>query len=357
MPVDTARLQSSPSLKIARAALSEGRLPVNLYVCAPDEFVCVRHFLSGTDAYNERLFQIANLKEKVLRETELLQGGKRLAIGSERELYEALSLPFVPVELRDDPSNLEAALAGSAYDDLIEIGDIRGMTHCHSTFSDGVASVDHMVHAVKTMNMQYITMTDHSPAAHYANGVSPERLKEQWREIEAAESAHGIKVFRGTESDILADGRLDYDDEVLAQLDVIIASIHARMKMDEDEMTQRLVNCMRQKQFKIWGHALGRLVLKREPIACRVVEVIEVAAASRAAIEVNGDPRRLDMQPKWLKLAREKRLKFVISTDAHSTRDLLNLKFGVHLARKAGIKRDEVLNTLKADDFRISVKP
>jgi DNA polymerase (family 10) len=129
------------------------------------------------------------------------------------------------------------------------------------------------------------------------------------------------------------------------------------MKMDEDQMTERLVNCMRQKQFKIWGHALGRLVLKREPIKCRVLEVLDAAAQSKAAIEVNGDPYRLDMEPMWLREARKRGLRFVISTDAHSTRDLLNLEFGVHLARRAAIRRHEVLNTLPAVEFREAVKP
>jgi DNA polymerase (family 10) len=344
-------------IRFVRAVLSEGRLSLNLYVCAADDFTCLRHFLTGTDSYNERLLEIAKSRGKILNAYRLSENGRTLAISSEHEFYARLSLPYVPVELRDDPANLDGALGGESYDDLVEIGDIRGMTHCHSTFSDGVASVDQMVKAVKAMNMQYITMTDHSPAAHYANGVSPQRLNDQWREIEAAQKAHGIRVFRGTESDILADGRLDYEDDVLAQLDVIIASIHARMKMDEEQMTQRLVNCMMQKQFKIWGHALGRLVLKREPIACRVAEVIEIASKSRVAIEVNGDPHRLDMQPKWLKLARRKEMKFVISTDAHSTSDLQNLKFGIHLARKAGMRRSEVLNTLSPENFRQAVKP
>lgn len=339
------------------AYLRENRLPVNLYVCAPAEFTCLRHFLTGTDSYNRRLAEIAKLKGVALGPCQLSANGKTMAIGSERELYASLSLPYVPVELRDDPANLDDALEGADYADLIEIGDIRGMTHCHSTFSDGVASIDQMVRAVKAMKMQYITITDHSPTAHYANGVAPERLRQQWRQIAEAQVAHGIRVFRGTESDILADGQLDYEDAVLSQLDVIIASIHARMKMNEEQMTQRLVNCMLQKQFKIWGHALGRLVLKRAPIACRVEEVIEIASKSRVAIEVNGDPHRLDMQPKWLKLARRKKMKFVISTDAHSTSDLQNLKFGIHLARKAGMRKSEVLNTLSHEAFAEAVKP
>lgn len=360
-PISSARdVQSASERELVlttSACLSENRLPVNLYVCAPAEFTCLRHFLTGTDSYNKRLVEIAKSNGVALGPRQLSANGETVAIGSESELYASLSLPYVPVELRDDPANLDDALEGADYADLIEIGDIRGMTHCHSTFSDGVASIDQMVRAVKAMKMQYITITDHSPTAHYANGVAPDRLRQQWREIEEAQAAHGIRVFRGTESDILADGQLDYEDAVLSQLDVIIASIHARMKMDEEQMTQRLVNCMLQKQFKIWGHALGRLVLKRAPIACRMEEVIEIASKSRVAIEVNGDPHRLDMQPKWLKLARRKKMKFVISTDAHSISDLQNLKFGIHLARKAGMRKGEVLNTLSHEAFAEAVKP
>ena len=339
------------------ARLSDSRLFINLTVCTTQDFVCTAHHLTGTDDYNAGLKIVAETKNLDLRPNELLEKGAKISLGSEHDIYDRLGLPFIPVELREDMQVITDAVAGTTYDDLIEIDDIRGMTHCHSTFSDGKASVEEMAMAVKNMNKEYMTMTDHSPTAHYANGVQPERLTEQWFAIAQAQGSVGIEILRGTESDILADGSLDYSDEILGQLDIVIASIHSRMKMDEDQMTDRLINCMRQKRFKIWGHALGRLLLKRDPVKCRMLDVLDAAANSRVAIEVNGDPRRLDMEPKWLKEARKRKMRFVISTDAHSTANLQNLKFGVHLARRAAITKNEVLNTLSVEDFRRAVKP
>jgi len=166
-----------------------------------------------------------------------------------------------------------------------------------------------------------------------------------------------VKLLRGTESDILKEGALDYPDRILEQFDVIIASIHNRYKLDEENMTRRLVTAMKNPLFKIWGHPLGRLVQRRPPIACRVEEILDVIAESRAAIEINGDPHRLDLEPRWLKAARQRGIKFVVSTDAHSITDLQNLPFGVGLARRAGIRKGEVLNTFGVTAFRKRVSP
>jgi DNA polymerase (family 10) len=207
------------------------------------------------------------------------------------------------------------------------------------------------------MGMSYITITDHSPSAYYAGGADLDKLKRQWDEIDRVQENVEIKILRGTESDILEGGELDYPDSILEKFDVVIASIHSRMKMDEDQMTKRLIRCMRQPQFKIWGHALGRLVLKRDPIKCRVEEVLDAAAESRVAIEVNGDPHRLDMEPRWLKEARKRGLKFVVSVDAHSTANMHNLPFGIHTARRGWIRKSEVLNALPEEQFAALVKP
>ena len=166
-----------------------------------------------------------------------------------------------------------------------------------------------------------------------------------------------IKLLRGTESDILRDGGLDYPDRILEQFDIIIASIHNRHKLDEDEMTKRVINAMKNPLFKVWGHPLGRLVQRRPPISCRVEEILDVVAESDAAIEISGDPHRLDLEPRWTREARKRRISFVISTDAHSVSDLENLRFGIGLARRAGVKRSEVLNTLGEKPFQKSVKP
>jgi DNA polymerase (family X) len=276
---------------------------------------------------------------------------------TEEEVYARLGLPFIPPELREDEGELEAARAGDRFEDLLTVADIRGMTHCHTTHSDGKASVLEMAEAVGALGLEYLTITDHSPSAHYAGGVSPERLEAQWAEIAAAQEKVGVKILRGTESDITSDGALDYPGEILASLDVIIASIHARMKMSPDEMTARLVRAMRLPWFKIWGHGLGRLVLRRDPIACDVEAVLDAIAESPAAIELNGDPYRLDLPDRWARRARARGIRFIVSTDAHSVANLQNLVYGVSLARRAGIRRGEVLNTLPVGEFQAAVRP
>jgi DNA polymerase (family 10) len=231
------------------------------------------------------------------------------------------------------------------------------MVHCHTTYSDGKNSVAEMVHAAELMGMKYLTITDHSPTAFYANGVKIDRLQRQWEEIDRVQEQTKVRILKGTESDIIADGSLDYPDWILEQFDVIVASIHSRYKMSEDRMTRRIVTAMRQPVFKIWGHALGRKILERPPFDCRVEEILDVIAESRAAIEVNGDPHRLDMQPHWLRAARRRKIKFVISVDAHSTSAMSYLKYGVGTARRGWLRRREVLNTLGVKAFQQSVRP
>jgi DNA polymerase (family 10) len=166
-----------------------------------------------------------------------------------------------------------------------------------------------------------------------------------------------VRLLRGTESDILADGALDYPDEVLDQLDIVIASVHNRHRMDADQMTRRIVSAMRYPRFKVWGHALGRYVLRRPPFACHVEKVLDAVAESRAAVEVNGDPHRLDMEPRWIREARKRGIRFVISTDAHSVNAMRNLRWGVDMARRGWLTRGEVLNTRDPDAFAAAVKP
>jgi DNA polymerase (family 10) len=328
------------------------RLPsgitAELTVVPPARFAAALVRKTGAAAHVDRLRQRAR---EAGRDLDALEAPDEAAV------YAALGLPLIPPELREDAGELEAAAAGDDFADLITAADIRGMTHCHTTHSDGRASVVQMARAGAAMGMAYMTITDHSPTAGYAGGVTVERLPAQWAEITEAQAEAGLRLLRGTESDILADGSLDYPDDVLSQLEVVIASIHNRLGMDEDQMTERLVNMMRLPVFKIWGHGLGRLILKRDPIACRVEEVLAAAAASPAAIEINGDPYRLDLPPEWARRARQLGLSFVISTDAHSTSDLQNLPYGIAMARRAGIRKREVLNALGAQDFAAAVAP
>ena len=276
---------------------------------------------------------------------------------SEAEIYRRLGLPFIPPELREDEGEVEAAMTGALPTDLVTEADIRGFVHCHTVYSDGRHTVAQMAKAADALGMEYLTITDHSRSAAYAGGLSVDRLEAQWEEIARVQETVAVRLLRGTESDILADGGLDYPDAVLERLDVIIASIHRRHRMDASHMTQRLVRAMELPVFKIWGHALGRLILSRPPVECRVEEVLDAVAASRAAVEINGDPKRLDLAPRWLRAARERGIRFVVSTDAHAVAELANLQYGVAMARRGWIGRDEVLNTLPADAFVRAVAP
>jgi DNA polymerase (family 10) len=234
---------------------------------------------------------------------------------------------------------------------------VRGLVHCHSTWSDGRASLEDMARAADALGVEYMTVTDHSRTAGYAGGLDEDRLKLQWEEIARVQEKVKVRLLRGTESDILEDGSLDFPDHVLEQLEVVVASVHSRHKMDEDQMTRRLVRCMKLPVFKIWGHALGRLLLEREPFACRVEEVLDALASSRGAVEVNGDPNRLELEPRWLRAARARGIPVTLSVDAHSVRDLGYLRFAVGTARRGWVRRGDVLNALPLERFRAAVRP
>jgi DNA polymerase (family 10) len=276
---------------------------------------------------------------------------------TEEAIYDRLRMQYIPPELRENEGEIEAALAGKLPEDLITLADVKGMVHCHTTYSDGKHSLESMVRGAEAMGMKYITITDHSPTAFYAGGVKIDDLRRQWDEIDELQEQVKIKILRGTESDILADGRLDYPDDILEQFDVIVASIHSRYKMNGEKMTERVITAMRQPVFKIWGHALGRLIERRPPFDCDVERILDAIAESNAAVEINGDPYRLDMEPRWVREARKRKIKFLISVDAHSVGAMNNLKFGVAMARRGWVRRGEVLNTLTPAAFQKAVRP
>ncbi|MEP6819581.1 MAG: DNA polymerase/3'-5' exonuclease PolX [bacterium] len=335
---------------------------VSLVAARPAEFALALLTETGSKAHINKLQRIASgegpeANAKPVRNKKRKRSARPAELQDEAHIYEQLGMQYIPPELREDQGEIEAALAGKLPEDLVTLGDIRGMVHCHTTYSDGKHSVEEMVRAAEAMGIKYITITDHSPTAFYAGGVKVDRLKRQWAEIEEVQEQVKIKILRGTESDIVADGRLDYPDKILEQFDVIVASIHSRYQMNSAKMTKRIVTAMRQPVFKIWGHALGRKLLTRPPFDCDVEHILDVIAESRAAIEVNGDPWRLDMEPRWIREARKRKIKFVISVDAHSTGALNNLKYGVGTARRGWLRKSEVLNTLAVKAFQKAVKP
>jgi DNA polymerase (family 10) len=320
---------------------------VSFTATTPAEFATVLFARTGSQAHIDKVSDlVANTK----------QSSNRLP-RTEAELYQRAGMQYVEPELREDQGEIEAALAGKLPDDLLALDDIKGMVHCHTTYSDGKHTIEQMVRGAEAMGMKYITITDHSPTAFYAGGLKTEELYRQWDEIDEIQSNVKIKILRGTESDILADGGLDYPDRILEQLDCIVASVHARYKMDSRKMTERIVAAMKQPVFKVWGHALGRLIQRRPPFECDVERILDVIAESRAAVEINGDPYRLDLEPRWVREARKRKIKFVISVDAHSVGALNNVKYGVAMARRGWVRKSEVLNTLSLSAFVKAVRP
>lgn len=341
------------------AARLPSGLRVELTVTPPAAYASALHRLTGSTAHLEKLDALARTTGLALTDAGLRRkGGRRPApIEDEADVYRRLGLPPLPPEVREDEGEVEAAAAGDDFADLVTEQDVRGLVHCHTVYSDGKHTVEQMARAAEAMGMQYITITDHSPTAHYAGGLHLDRLQRQWDEIAQAQEKVKVRLLRGTESDILADGALDYPDAVLEQLDIVIASVHNRFRMSSEQMTRRLVAAMKHPVFKVWGHAQGRYVLTRPPFDCDMDAVLDAVASSRAAVEVNGDPHRLDMVPRWLREARKRGIRFVISTDAHSTSQLRNVRYGVAMARRGWVRRGEVLNALSADDFRCAVRP
>lgn len=349
----SAAIARSPFVISSAGRLLVDGVPLRLHACAQDNAGATLLRTTGSAAHLRALEALARSRGLELRADGLFdaQGQTSPANREEGAIYAALGLSFVTPEQRSE------ALPTAAASDLVERAQLRGAVHCHTSYSDGKHSVEQMARAAQALGFEYITITDHSPSAHYAGGVDLDRLLQQWDEIASVQERVDIRILRGTESDILGDGSLDYPDHVLERFDVIIASIHGRMRMDRQQMTERLVRAMRVPVFKIWGHALGRMLLHREPIDCDVDAVLQALADSRGAIELNGDPHRLDLPPEWVPRARELGIRFVLSSDAHSTTGLEAAAFAVMMARRGGLTASDVLNTLPAHEFIAHVRP
>jgi DNA polymerase (family 10) len=335
------------------ARLAEG-LQAELTVVAPEDYVAALHARTGSGRHIAKLQDLARSQALTLYPE--APGSRAQRSCGEEDIYRRLGIQYIPPEMREDEGEIEIARAGRLTQP-VELADIRGMTHCHTVYSDGRNSIEEMALAAEAMGMTYLTITDHSPSAHYAGGVGIDRLRAQWDEIARVQERVKIKLLKGTESDICEDGSLDYPDPILEKFDIIIASIHVRHKMDSEQMTQRLLRALKLPLFKIWGHPLGRLIGSRQPLACRMEEILDAIAESKCAVEVNGDPRRLDLEPQWIRAARTRGIKCIVSTDAHSIGGLANLHYGVSTARRGWLTRKEVLNTLDAEDFMRAVHP
>ena len=277
--------------------------------------------------------------------------GRRVPIADERALYAAAGLPYIEPELREGRGEIAAASAGTL-PSLIGSGDIRGVLHCHSTYSDGKATIAEMAAAARALGWSYIGITDHSQSAFYAGGLTPGEVAAQHDEIDALNAAGtGVRVFKGVEADILVDGRIDYEPELLARFDFVIASVHSRFSLDGPKMTERVLRALDDPHVTILGHPTGRLLLSREGYALDMPAVLEKAGERGVSVEINADPHRLDLDWRHCQLAKSVGCTFEIGPDAHSTGGLSNMEFGVGIARKGWLEASDVINAMPAPDI------
>jgi len=329
---------------------TESGLQVDLRVVPPESFGAALAYFTGSKAHNVRVRTLAQDKGLKVNEYGVFEGEKRLGGESEAEVYGCVGLPWIPPELREDRGEVEAALAGDL-PELVSVEDIRGDLHAHTNYSDGAMSVMQMARAARDMGYSYLAVTDHSPSLGVAGGVKLPQLKKQHADIERASKQLGIRVLKGTEVDILPDGSLDYPDEVLAGLDIVIASVHSRFGMSEREMTERIIRAVENPYVHAIGHPTGRLLGQRDAYELDMTAVVQACAEHRTALELNCHMERLDITDLVCRQAREAGVKVLLGTDAHSANQFWMMALGVGTARRGWLGKADVLNCMEAEEL------
>lgn len=334
------------------SVLLKNGIQCDLRVVTSGEYPFALNYFTGSKEHNVKMRSRAlergwSLNEYRFSEVE----GKKLKesppeIYTEADIYKALGLEYIEPELREDRGEIAAAEKGEL-PNLIEWSNLRGTFHCHTTESDGRASLEDMAEAAHDLGLQYLGIADHSKSSVQARGLDETRLLAQVKRIgELNKTLDGIHLFAGTECDIRKDGTLDFSDEILAQLDYVVVSVHSSFTLSETEMTDRIIKAISNPHVTMLGHLTGRLLLTRDAYKVNIPAIIDAAAATGTIIELNANPRRLDMDWRWWPLAKQKGVKCAINPDAHSTAGLQDLIFGVNAARKGWLTRDDVVNTL-----------
>jgi DNA polymerase (family 10) len=342
----------------ASATVKPSGLQVDVRAVQAESYGAALMYFTGSKEHNIALRERAVRMGLSLNEYGLVRTSDdtRVAGDTEESIYDALGMRWIPPELRESGGEIEAALE-DRLPKLIELGDIRCDVHMHTTASDGRYSIEEMAEAGRKAGYGFIAITDHSKALSMANGLNEERVLKQIAEVkEISKKLDGFTILTGSEVDILRDGRMDLDDEVLAQLDVVIASVHSYMNMERGEMTDRLLRAMENPHVRIMGHPTGRILLRREPYPYDFERIINEAAKRGIQMEINASPERLDLDASHLRAAKAKGLKFVISTDAHHVRHLDNMKYGVLMARRGWLGPEDVLNTRGVKEFQKALK-
>jgi DNA polymerase (family 10) len=347
-------------------------MQVDVRLLPPDSFGAAMQYFTGSKSHNVALRQRAlkmgyTLSEygldelppqagKSRAEDGAVQGGKRVAGKTEEEIYSRLKLDYIPPELRENCGEIEAA-AEHRLPKLMTVEDLQGDVHMHTVETDGRCSIEEMAEAARERGYKYMAITDHSKNLAFANGLDDARALKHIEKIRKAdEQIKGIKIFAGIEVDILADGELDLSDDVLKEMDVVIASVHSAFNQEAPKMTERLLRAVNHPYVSMIGHPTGRILLRRDAYPFDMEAVLNAAAQNKVAMELNAYPDRLDLCDRHLRMAKERGVKVVINTDSHHTSHLEKIRYGVLQARRAWLSRTDVLNTLPAEEFARAIK-
>lgn len=330
----------------ASVVLNSG-IAADLRVVSDEQFPYALHHFTGSKEHNVAMRQRAKDRGLKLNEYGLFKGDEVIPCEDEAAIFAALDLPYIPPELREDMGEFDEAPPN-----LVGQDDLVGVFHCHTNFSDGMATVEEMAAAAEDRGYAYILIADHSQSAAYAGGLSPERVAEQHGIIDKFNKrSKGIRVLKGIESDIRADGSLDYDADVLDSFDMVVASVHSKLTMAEKEATKRVIRAVEDPHTSILGHPTGRLLLAREGYPLDFEKVFDACAANGVAVEINANPHRLDLDWRLMRRAKEKGVKLAIGPDAHNPEGLDDVAFGIGVARKGWVESGDLLNSMTLDEL------
>ena len=325
-------------------------LQVDLRTVADREFPYALYYFTGSVEHNVAVRTMAKRMGFKISEYGIFKGSRLIPCKDEADILKVLGLRYIPPELRENMGEIEAAKNGQL-PKLLEAKDVKGIFHVHSTYSDGVGTLEEMIHSAEELGYEYVGISDHSKTAVYANGLTEERVKKQHEEIDRLQKKYKIRIFKGTESDILLDGSLDYSDRVLKSFDFVVGSIHSRFNMPEREMTKRIVRAMEHPAMTIWGHPTGRLLLGRAGYSVDYEAIFQAAAKHGVAVELNANPHRLDLDWRVCREAKSRGIRLSINPDAHSVEGLGDVVYGVGIARKGWLEKRDILNTMSVSEM------
>ncbi|MEK7846898.1 MAG: DNA polymerase/3'-5' exonuclease PolX [Nitrospinota bacterium] len=324
----------------------EGNIQVDLRVVEKDSFGAALQYFTGSKLHNIHLREMAKRLGLKISEYGIFRGDKKIGGEIEENIYSAIGLDWIPPELREDRGEIEAA-GKKSLPNLVRVEDIKGDFHVHSNWSDGAESVEEIVEMARELGYQYIAITDHSKSTKIANGLTEERLSKQIKEIrELNKKLRGIKILAGSEVDIKTDGTLDFPEELLKELDIVVAAIHIGFKEDEETITNRVVSAMENPYVNIIAHPTGRLISSREPYKLNIKKIFEVAVETGTAIEINAFYDRLDLNDVHCKMAKGMGVKMAIGTDAHNSSQLQMMEYGLGVARRGWLEKRDLINTM-----------